>query len=369
MELEFILEFTLQPLQNSIMKQKNFLYVGSFFEGSTVNHRYRDLAHIFENIDYFNTNDFFPLFRRSLASIWKRLGFGPPYHKMLHQLSIKIDKFNPEIIFFDKCLYIPKWFFLNLKKKGIYLIHFSNDDQLNPSNQTQNYICSIPLYNLHITTKSYNVEELNLLNATSVKFINNATSNHYIYPIKISNTDKINYGSQVGFIGTYEFQRAESLLFLAKNGVKIRIWGSGWKGKSSIKHPNLIIEDKPLWGEDYLKVLCSTDINLNFLRKENRDLQTTRSIEIPASGAFMLAEYSSEHEKLFENNQEAVYFKDNLDLLGKVRFYLQNPKEIKRIALNGYIRCIDSNYFYKDAFNQLFHKLEDHVSFCNNNKF
>ena len=338
------------------MKKKKLLYVGAFFEGSTVNHRYSDLNDIFEKVDFFNTNIYFPLFRRSYASIWKRLGFGIPFYRMLQDLLIKIKTFQPEIIFFDKSLYLPKDFFLFLIKKKIFLIHFSNDDQLNPNNQTRKYIDSIPLYNLHITTKSYNIEELMFLNAKRVEFINNATSKKYVYPLKVSNDDKIKFGSKVGFIGTFERQRAESLLFLAKNGIKIRIWGFGWKNNSDIKHPNLIIEDSPLWGDDYLKVLCSTDINLNFLRKENRDLQTTRSIEIPASCSFMISEYSTEHEKLFKGNYEAVYFKDNTDLLNKVKFYLKNSEEIKRIARNGYKRCLDSKYFYAEVFKEIFNK-------------
>lgn len=340
------------------MIKKKLLYVGAFFEGSTVNHRYCDINEIIDKVDYFNTNDYFPLFRRSFSSIWKRLGFGLPYYKMLQALTLKVNTFNPEIIFFDKSLYLPTHFLHSLAQRNIYLIHFSNDDQLNPKNQTRNYIDSISLYNLHITTKSYNVKELIKLNAKKVQFINNATSKTFIHPIEISNSDKIKYGAKVGFIGTYEYQRAESLLFLAQNGIIIRIWGLGWKKKSHINHSNLIIENYPLWGDEYLKVLCSTDINLNFLRKENRDLQTTRSIEIPATASFMLAEYSIEHEKLFKDNHEAVYFKDNRDLLNKVKYYLSNTEAINNISINGYKRCIDSKYFYRDVFKDLFNNLD-----------
>jgi spore maturation protein CgeB len=336
-------------------KNRKLLYVGSFFEGSTVNHRYHDLSEIFSNIDFFNVNNFFPIYKRGIISLWRKFGFGPPYYHLRQSLSSKIEEFNPEIIFFDKSLYLPHDFLNRLNEKGIILFHYSNDDQINPNNQTKDYINSLKFYKSHFTTKSYNVTELQKLGALDVIFVNNATSSYYIKPIEVSEADKIEYGSRVGFIGTYEKERARSLLYLAENGIKVRIWGLGWVNKT--KHPNLLIENKALWGEEYLKAICSTDINLNFLRKENRDFQTTRSIEIPASKGFMMAEYSTEHENLFLENIEAVYFNSNQSLLNKIQYYLINEKKRIEVAYNGYQRCISDGYYYKCIFEKEFSKI------------
>lgn len=338
-------------------KNKKFLYVGSFFKGSTVDQRYHDLAEIFYNIEYFNINDFFPSYKRGLISIWRLLGFGPPYFYLKRYLTLKIEKFEPEIIFFDKSLYIPSHFLMEIKQKGIKLFHFSNDDQLNPNNQTRFYLNSIHLYDTHFTTKSYNVLELLKLGAKDVVFINNATSNYFIKPLIISDEDFEKYGSQVGFIGTYEKERAQSLIYLANNGVKIRIWGFGWINRQELIHSNLIIENKVLWEEEYLKAISATKINLNFLRKENRDLQTQRTIEIPACKGFMLAENSNEHQNLFESNLEAVYFNSNESLLKKIQYYLIHENKRIEIAEKSYQRCISGCYFYKCIFEKEFSKI------------
>jgi spore maturation protein CgeB len=340
-----------------IYKHKKFLYVGSFFKGSTVNQRYHDLSKIFHNIDFVNVNDFFPSYKRGLISIWRRLGFGLPYIRLKRCLTQKITAFNPEIIFFDKSLYIPPHLLVKIKQKGIKIFHFSNDDQLNPNNQSKFYLNSIKLYDTHFTTKSYNVLELLNIGAKNVFFVNNATSDYFIKPIQITKEDKVSYGSRVGFIGTYEKERAQSIIYLANNGIEIRIWGHGWNNRPELIHPNLIIENKVLWEEEYIKSICATEINLNFLRKENRDLQTQRSIEIPACKSFMLAEQSIEHENLFENNLEAVFFNSKENLLNEIQYYLSNDQKRREIAINGYQKCISNGYYYSAIFEKEFSKI------------
>ncbi len=151
----------------------------------------------------------------------------------------------------------------------------------------------------------------------------------------------------MGLIGSYELERAESILFLAQNGIRIRIWSTRWN-RYSKTHANLLMEYKPLCGYDYAKGLCATLINLCFLRKMNRDLQTDRTMEIPACGAFMLAERTEEHSRLFKEDKEAVYFNSNEELLAKVRYYLKHEHERQAIAHAGRERYLTSGYSHHD---------------------
>ncbi len=46
------------------------------------------------------------------------------------------------------------------------------------------------------------------------------------------------------------------------------------------------------------------------LSKGNRDLHTTRSVEIPYTGGVLCAERTSEHIELYEEGVEAVFWRD-----------------------------------------------------------
>ena len=152
----------------------------------------------------------------------------------------------------------------------------------------------------------------------------------------------------VGFIGSFEQPRADDMLYLAQNGIRVRIWGNGW-GSFDPKEPNLIIERRALVNTNnnplYSKGICATKINLAFLRKANWYLQTDRSIiEIPACGAFLMAEYSDEHAALFAEDKEAVYFKSGSELVEKINYYLVHDDERLCIAAAGRDRCLAGDY-------------------------
>ena len=157
----------------------------------------------------------------------------------------------------------------------------------------------------------------------------------------------------MGFIGDYEIERAQSIHYLASHGIRVRIWGHRWEKKCKLTDPNMIVEGKSLWGDEYAKAICSFDINLHFLRKINRDLQTTRSIEIPACGAFMLAERTNEHLELFEEGKEAAFFSSNDELLEKVHYFLKYEDERDNIARKGRKKCLKSGYSNHDRIKEM----------------
>ena len=97
----------------------------------------------------------------------------------------------------------------------------------------------------------------------------------------------------------------------------------------------------------YASAISAFRINLCFLRKANRDRVTTRSVEIPACGGFMLAERTEEHLALFEEDVEAAYFSNDDELLDKARWYLAHEGARARVAEAGRRRCWSGSYTYE----------------------
>jgi hypothetical protein len=265
-----------------------------------------------------------------------------------------VQRQQPGLVWIDKGLTIRRNTLLHLRRlapKAIF-VHYSLDDMSGRHNQSKSYLAGIPIYDLHVTNKSYNVSELFSMGARDVLFVNNAFASDVHRPMIVSELDRKCLGGPVGFIGAFDNARANTVWFLVCHGIQVRVWGEAWgkgwlKWGKSHRHPNLRIESRALFGSDYARAISNFDINLCFLRKLNRDLQTSRSVEIPACGGFMLAERTQEHEALFSEDKEASFFATHDELLDKCRYYLNHSRERESISIAGRHRCIESEYSYE----------------------
>jgi spore maturation protein CgeB len=229
---------------------------------------------------------------------------------------------------------------------------YSPDDMAAKHNNTVNFVRSLAFHDVYFTTKTYGVAELAALGCPRVVFNGNAYDEAIHRPMTLEGPDVEKFSADLGFIGSYEQDRAEQMLFLDQQGFPVRIHGSMWDEFPQVKELS-IPPRAPVFNEDYTKAVCGAKINLCFLRKMNRDLQTQRSVEIPACGAFMLAERTDEHRELFEEGKEAEFFSSKQELVEKVRHYLAHPDERRRIADAGRERCLRSGYSYHDRIRQM----------------
>ena len=78
-----------------------------------------------------------------------------------------------------------------------------------------------------------------------------------------------------------------------------------------------------------------------------------RSFEIPACGAFMLAERTEEHLALFREDEEAVFFGTPEEMLDKVRYYLAHDEIRRRIAEAGHARVTAGGHTYLDRLREI----------------
>lgn len=349
-------------------KKKSILFVGALWQGSTALQRMHaliDLGYDVISLDYSTSkvlkNEYHFIYR-VIGKLY-RMGvhnFRTPDLAGINNQIIACVKINQfDFVFFDKCMTVDtKTFkFIKMSQPQCTIIGYSPDDMFARHNQSRQFLDTIPLYDIFFTTKSYGVKELQLLGCKNVHFIGNAYDHNIHKPVVVTEADLKQLGGPVGFIGSWETDRAQSMYYLAKSGIIVRVWGDGWE-RCKHKHNNLILENKSIWATDYAKGISTFDINLCFLRKINRDLQTTRSVEIPACAGFMLAERTSEHLELFKEGIEAEFFSSDDELLQKVRYYLDNPSKRKQIAEAGRERCLKSGYSYVERMIQMLNLID-----------
>jgi len=253
---------------------------------------------------------------------------------------------NYDIVWIDKGQTIFSNTLKYIKKVSprTIIVSYSPDNMALRHNQTQQYLDCIPNYDYIVTNKSYIIDDLFNMGAHHVLFVNNSYEDSFHYPRILSEKDKVELGGDVGFVGSWEKERCESICYLADHGIKVRVFGVGKWSDYKNYSANLRIEERQLMGEDYCKALQAFKISLCFLRKMNFDQQTTRTVEIPACGGFLLAERTEEHLDMFEENKEAVYFSSKEELFEKCQFFLENEKERNIIVENGRKKCQETGY-------------------------
>lgn len=237
------------------------------------------------------------------------------------------------------------------------IVWFSEDDMLNPEHRTWWTGWSLGLFDLCVTTKSFNArpEELSALGARRVLFVNNTYCPHTHRPILVDEAERKRCGAPVSFVGTFESPRAAMVLALTRAGIPVRVWGNGWR-RLREAHPLLTIEHKSVYGDDYRRVVAASQVNLCFLRHANRDLQTCRSIEIPAMGGFMLHEQSHEMAALLAPDREAAYFRDADDLVGRCRFWLDSGKR-ESITAAGHARVVNGGFSHAERWRTILERI------------
>jgi spore maturation protein CgeB len=326
----------------------SILYCGALDEGQTALMRLQALEATGATLKGINSQARPSTASRLLGRIARVAGLGPDLSGTNRALLEAASDKQYDVLWIDKGVTIREKTLQLIKAAHpkMVIVGYSPDDMLNPSCTSRSLRAAYPLYDIYFTTKTFNVPELLSEGCRRVEFVGNAYCSAIHRPWELTHEEWERYRCDVGFIGAFEQDRALVMQGLCDRGVPVRTIGIGWN------RPARRLRGAPpprnaIWGAEYSKAVCATKINLGFLRKINRDQQTTRSIEIPACGAFMLAERTAEHLELFDEGKEAEFFSSDDELYSKCQFYLANDAARMRIARAGRERCIRSGYSYE----------------------
>ena len=313
------------------------IFLSNHEEGSTCFHRYSEIKNNFarsyhiDNFKFFLGNSFYKFYDYVFFKLF-RWSFNNIYSDYFIKKSVKLilesHKSENVILWSEKTIRMSPSVLHCIRNwnPNILMFHYSLDDIYQKHHLTRRYVSSIPFYDFHITTKSFNVDELYVLGAKRVLTIANSFSDK-MHSAPISNK-KCDY--DVVFGGEFEKERADTLYSVITSlpCYSFYIFGSKrWSRFVQKKLSNITIITRPFYGTFYSANLKMGRVALIFLRKENRDLQTQRSVEIPAMRIPFLAEYSTEHKELYGEDSLFCLFKNDDDLVNKLKYILDNYDE------------------------------------------
>ena len=114
----------------------------------------------------------------------------------------------------------------------------------------------------------------------------------------------------VSFVGTFIPGEGRDwfLITLIKTALPVRLWGDNWHRSKLWPLLKACFYGLGVTGQAYAQVVHTASICLGLLSHQNRDLHTRRSVEIPACGGLLCAERTSEHQLLYEEGVEALFW-------------------------------------------------------------
>lgn len=229
----------------------------------------------------------------------------------------------------------------SLKKFSKRVINYNIDDPYGYRDGCRFRVMrnSIPAYDLVVVVRDINIPEAKALGAKKVLCVYRAADEITHSPRMLTDSDWEKWQSEALFVGTWMPERGPFFVTLIKRGVPLSIYGSNWH-----KDPQWETI-KPFWkgphlnGDDYAKAIQCSKLCIGVLSKENRDLHTTRSLEIPALGGLFCAERTSEHLCLYEEGKEAEFWGSSDECVGKIHELLNDNIKANSIRQNGHLRA------------------------------
>jgi spore maturation protein CgeB len=242
-----------------------------------------------------------------------------------------------------------------LKRHAPKVINYNIDDPTGPRDGTRfaAYRRAVPHYDLLAVVREDNLPELAHLGARRSLRVWRSADEVTHAPRELSAADHAKWDCDVLFLGTWMPERGPFLLSLIRKGVPLTIRGPNWQ-----KAPEWA-ELAPHWkggaigGDDYAKAIQCARVNLGLLSKGNRDLHTTRSLEIPALGALFCAERTPEHMAMYEDGEEAVFWADADECARQCQALLADEARRLAIAQRGHERYLRNRHANQDILQQL----------------
>jgi spore maturation protein CgeB len=329
------------PFRAAAMNTRSLsiLYLGSG-DGTSLDraNALRRLGHRVEHVDLRNL---LPRSRWVYRITW-RVGGHLLSPWILHELPKTLESAHYDLCYVDGGEWVTPRVIGLLRRHADKIVNYNIDDPLGMRDlaRSKAYRQSLSYYDLCVVVRDENVAEARRLGARNVMRVYRSSDEVSHAPRGVSAEDRKRWHAEVLFLGTWFPERGPFLVELVELGVPLTIRGANWNKAPEWAVLKRYWEGGQLQGDDYALAIQCAKISLGLLSKGNRDLHTTRSLEIPALGGLLCAERTAEHLQLYVEGEEALFWRDAEECAGVCRDALADEPRRQRIAAAGHARSM-----------------------------
>jgi spore maturation protein CgeB len=333
----------------------SILYLGT--QAGTCLDRANALRRLGHDVEHIDLRTFLPKTSWTDRITWRFGGymFAPMIIKGLSKEFNKFSNHQFDLCYVDGGEWVTPKVISMLRTYSKKIINYNIDDPFGPRDgrRYSAYRSSQPYYDLSVVMRAINFEEAKKFGAKSILRVYMSADEFAHSPRSLSNNDHQAWGSEVLFLGTWFPERGPFLLKLIDLGVPLTIRGANWQQSPEWSKLKNYWKGGNITGDDYAKAIQCAKVNLGLLSKENRDLHTTRSLEIPALGGLLCAERTSEHVLMYEEGKEAVFWNGAEECAEICREALSDDNHRQAIAKAGNLRVKKNKHYNEDVLMQI----------------
>jgi spore maturation protein CgeB len=262
------------------------------------------------------------------------------------RLASALDGRAFDIAFVDSGSLLTPAALRQLRRRCRRIVNFNHDDPFGQRDWTRfsAYRAAVPEYDLVVVVRPENVGEANALGARQVLFHPRVADEVAHAARPLTPAIRAKWASEVAFVGSWMPERGPFMCAMRDAGVPLTLFGPGWR--KAPEWPRLQPHHRAeyLDGDAYAYAVQCAKVSLGMLSKGNRDLHTTRSMEIPALGGLLCAERTDEHLALYRDGEEAVFWSDSAECARVCKALLADEPRRARIAAAGHRRHLHNGH-------------------------
>lgn len=324
------------------------LYIGILSDGTTSRMRADTLRNLLPDAewDLIDTDSDFRQSTRLPKTMAFRLKSGELVNAVNRKIITQTQNSKYDFAWVDKGVYLWPETTVHIRNRADRMVHFTPDTAFH-ANRSRHFFSSAKLYDLLVTTKSFEVDSYKQLVAPGKIFLTTQAYDSSLHRPK----SEVNTREAVAtFIGLCEPDRLRVLDMLLAEGVPICLGGKGWEtfARKHKETSHFRFLGQEVFGKHYAEQYARSAIGLGLLSKRFPELHTTRTFEIPACGAVLATERTHDTSEFFAED-EALFFESDEGLAEQISFLLANPEKARVMAANGRARVMNDGRDYQSV--------------------